>query len=131
MSQRRITDDLQALLDIIPPEIAREVTEKDDQENLLEIILDLGRIPTARFVDREVNLRDVEVTHNEIDYVVDRVGEFDTDNRAGRERTLHCFLVILNRRGHVVVLNCRVGRVVYGTTDILQDLIESGKSLLL
>jgi len=131
MSQRRITDDLQALLDIIPPEIAREVTEKDDQENLLEIILDLGRIPTARFVDREVNLRDVEVTHNEIDYVVDRVGEFDTDNRAGLERTLHRISAIRNRRGHVVRSNPRRGRAVYGTTDILQDLIESGKSLLL
>lgn len=131
MTQRRITDDLQALLDIIPPAIAREVKEKDDQENLLEIILDLGRIPTARFVDREVNLRDVEVTHNEIDYVVDRVGEFDTDNRAGLERTLHRISAIRNRRGHVVGLTCRVGRAVYGTTDILEDLIESGKSLLL
>jgi stage III sporulation protein SpoIIIAA len=131
MTQRRITDDLQALLDIIPPAIAREVKEKDDQENLLEIILDLGRIPTARFVDREVNLRDVEVTHNEIDYVVDRVGEFDTDNRAGLERTLHRISAIRNRRGHIVGLTCRVGRAVYGTTDILEDLIESGKSLLL
>src|SRR3972149_6762215 len=131
MSQRRITDDLQALLDIIPPEIAREVTEKDDQENLLEIILDLGRIPTARFVDREVNLRDVEVTHNEIDYVVDRVGEFDTDNRAGLERTLHRISAIRNRRGHVVGLTCRVGRAVYGTIDIIQDIVGQGRSVLL
>jgi stage III sporulation protein SpoIIIAA len=131
MTQRRITDDLQALLDIIPPAIAQAVTENDDSENLLEIILDLGRIPTARFVDREVNLRDIEVTHADIDYVVDRVGEFDTDNRAGLERTLHRISAIRNRRGHIVGLTCRVGRAVYGTTDIIKDLIESGKSLLL
>ncbi len=131
MTQRRITDDLQALLDVIPPVIAQAVTGKDDIESLLEIILDLGRIPTARFVDREANLREVEVTHNDIDYVVDRVGEFDTDNRAGLERTLHRISAIRNRRGHVVGLTCRVGRAVYGTTDIVKDLIESGKSLLL
>lgn len=131
MTQREITDDLQALLDVIPPVIAQAVTEENDTQNLLEIILDLGRIPTARFVDQEVNLRDVEVSHNEIDYVVERIGEFDTDNRAGLERTLHRISAIRNRRGHIVGLTCRVGRAVYGTTDILKDLIESGKSLLL
>ncbi|MEJ2349566.1 MAG: R3H domain-containing nucleic acid-binding protein [Anaerolineales bacterium] len=131
MSRRRITDDLQALLDVLPPTVAQSVTEKDDSDNLLEVILDLGRSPTARYVDREVLLRDVEASHTDIDYVVERVGEFDTDNRAGLERTLHRISAIRNRRGHIVGLTCRVGRAVYGTTDIIKDLIESGKSLLL
>ena len=63
--------------------------------------------------------------------MVKRIGEFDTDNRAGLERTLHRISAIRNRRGHIVGLTCRVGRAVYGTTEIIKDLIESGKSLLL
>jgi stage III sporulation protein SpoIIIAA len=131
MSQRKITDDLQALLDVLPPVIAKAVTEADDSDNLLEVILDLGRLPTARFVDREVTLSKVEVTHTDIDYVVGRIGDFDADNRAGMERTLHRISAIRNRRGNIVGLTCRVGRAVYGTTDIIKDLIESGKSLLI
>jgi stage III sporulation protein SpoIIIAA len=131
MTQRRITDDLQALLGVLPPLIAQAVTEANDSDNLLEVILDLGRVPTARFVDREVVLSEIEVSHMDIDYVVDRIGEFDADNRAGLERTLHRISAIRNRRGHIVGLTCRVGRAVYGTTDIIQDLIESGKSLLI
>jgi stage III sporulation protein SpoIIIAA len=131
MTQRRITDDLQALLGVLPPLIAQSVTSANDSDNLLEVIMDLGRVPTARFVDREVVLSEIEVSHVDIDYVVDRIGEFDADNRAGLERTLHRISAIRNRRGHIVGLTCRVGRAVYGTTDIIQDLIESGKSLLI
>ena len=131
MSQRKITDDLQALLDVLPTEIQGAVNKADDFDNLLEIILDLGRVPTARFVDREEVLNRKEVTHEEIAYVVERIGEFDADNRAGLERTLHRIAAIRNRRGHIVGLTCRVGRAVYGTTDIIKDLIESGKNLLL
>jgi stage III sporulation protein SpoIIIAA len=131
MSQGYITDDLQALLDVLPPEIAAAVQDVNDSDNFLEVILDLGRVPTARFVDREVVLNEREVGPADIDYVVERIGEFDTDNRAGLERTLHRISAIRNRRGHIVGLTCRVGRSVYGTTDIIKDLIESGKSLLL
>jgi stage III sporulation protein SpoIIIAA len=131
MTQRRITDDLYALLGVLPPAIAQAVTEANDSDNLLEVILDLGRVPTARFVDREVSLSKIEVSHADIDFVVDRIGEFDADNRAGLERTLHRIAAIRNRRGHIVGLTCRVGRAVYGTTDLLKDLIESGKSLLI
>ena len=131
MTQKRITDDLQALLGVLPPAIARAVTEANDSDNLFEVIMDLGRVPTARFVDREVVLSQTEVTHADIDFVVDRIGEFDADNRAGLERTLHRIAAIRNRRGHIVGLTCRVGRAVYGTTDIIKDLIESGKSLLI
>jgi len=131
MEQRKITDDLHALLSVLPPVIAQAVTDARDSDNLLEVILDLGRLPTARFVDREVILRQVEVIHEDIDYVVDRIGEFDTDNRAGLERTLHRISAIRNRRGYIVGMTCRVGRAVYGTTEIIKDLIESGKSLLL
>ncbi len=131
MTQLRITDDLDALLGVLPEDIVAAVHKANDYDNLLEIILDLGRVPTARFVDREIVLRETEVTRAEIDYVDARVGEFDADNRAGIERTLHRISAIRNRRGHIVGLTLRVGRAVYGTVDIIQDIIESGKSVLI
>ncbi len=131
MSQKRITDDLDALLDVLPMDIRRAVEAANRKEDLLEIILDLGRVPTARFVDGEVVLRNSEVTRAEIDYVDERVGEFDADNRAGIERTLHRISAIRNRRGVIVGLTLRVGRAVYGTIDIIEDIVMSGKSLLL
>lgn len=131
MDQKRITDDLDALLDILPATVRHAVEKANDSENLLEIILDLGRVPTARFVDREIILREAEVTRAEIDYVDERVGEFDADNRAGLERTLHRLSAIRNRRDAVVGLTLRVGRAVYGTIDIIEDIVNSGKSLLI
>ncbi|MGE5463029.1 MAG: R3H domain-containing nucleic acid-binding protein [Syntrophothermus sp.] len=131
MTQQKITDDLDALLDVLPLDIRHAVEKANNSDNLLEIILDLGRIPTSRFVDGEVNIRETEVTRAEIDYVDERIGEFDTDNRAGIERTLHRISAIRNRRNAVVGLTLRVGRAVYGTVDIIQDLIESGKSVLI
>ena len=131
MEQRKITDDLHALLAVLPSEVAQAVNMADNHDNLLEIILDLGRLPTARFVDGEVVLSQVDVSHQDIDFVVTRIGDFDADNRAGLERTLHRISAIRNRRASIVGLTCRVGRAVYGTTDIIKDLIESGKSLLI
>ncbi len=129
--QLKITDDLDALLDVLPLDIRHAVEKADNSDNLLEIILDLGRIPTVRFVDGELNLRETEITRDEIDYVDERTGTFDADNRAGIERTLHRISAIRNRRGAVVGLTLRVGRAVYGTVDIIQDMIESGKSVLI
>lgn len=129
--QRRITDDLDALLGVLPKSIVEAVHKANNYDKLLEIILDLGRVPTARFVDDEITLRESEISREEIDYVDEHVGEFDADNRAGIERTLHRISAIRNRRGAVVGLTLRVGRAVYGTIDIIQDIIESGKSILI
>lgn len=129
--QRRITDDLDALLGVLPTNIVEAVHKANNYDKLLEIILDLGRIPTARFVDNEIILRESEITREEIDYVDEHVGDFDADNRAGIERTLHRISAIRNRRGAVVGLTLRVGRAVYGTIDIIKDIIENGKSILI
>ncbi|MCL4529658.1 MAG: AAA family ATPase [Chloroflexi bacterium] len=131
MTQHRITDDLDALLDVLPINIRHAVEKANNSEKLLEIILDLGRVPTARFVEEEIVLQEKEITRAEIDYVDERTGEFDADNRAGIERTLHRISAIRNRRSAVVGLTLRVGRAVYGTVDIIQDIIESGKSALI
>lgn len=116
---------------VLPPAIAESVKRLNNSDNLLEIILDLGRLPMARFTDGEVMLSQQEVQHEDIDSLVERIGDFDADNRAGLERTLHRISAIRNRRSHIVGLTCRVGRAVYGTIDIIQDLVESGKSILI
>jgi stage III sporulation protein SpoIIIAA len=131
MTQKRITDDLHALMAVLPVRIVESVKKANNSDNLLEIVLDLGRLPIARFVDKELELSKEEVARPDIDFVVSRIGEFDADNRAGLERTLHRISAIRNRHSVIVGLTCRVGRAVYGTIDIVQDLVESGKSILL
>ena len=128
---QRITDDLEAMLAVFPPEVAQAVQSRDNFDNLLEVILDLGRNPSARFTTGEVELLDEPVTHDDLKYVTDRIGDFDADNRAGMERTLHRISAIRNRRSKVVGLTCRVGRAVYGTIEIIEDLVESGQSILI
>ena len=126
-----ITDDLAAMLNVFPEEIAEAVRNADHFDDLLEVILDLGRVPTARFVEGEVALLERVVEPKDIDHVVGRISDFDADNRAGMERTLHRISAIRNRRGEVVGLTCRVGRAVYGTISIIEDLIDSGQSILI
>jgi stage III sporulation protein SpoIIIAA len=118
-------------MDVLPARIRAAVVKVNDSDNLLEIVLDLGRVPLARFVQGEVALDQDEITREDIDHVVAKIGDFDADNRAGLERTLHRISAIRNRHGHIVGLTCRVGRAVYGTIDIIQNLVESGKSILL
>jgi len=131
MTSEHITDDLDAMLGVLPSDITGELNEINRPDDLLEVIIDLGRVPTARYVDDEVTLLDREVSHEDIDYVVSRIGEFDADNRAGMERTLHRISAIRNRHGRIVGLTCRVGRAVYGTIEIIQDIISSDRSVLL
>ena len=131
MVKHQITDNLDSLFEVLPPEIKQAVSRLGNTDELVELILDLGRVPTARYANEEVVLRQEEVSQADIEHVVDRVGAFDDDNRAGLERTLHRIAAIRNRTGEIVGLTCRVGRAVYGTTDIISDLIGSGKSLLL
>ena len=129
--QRVITDDLDLLLDALPPHICGPLKLRDDNFELLEIVMDLGRRPEARYPGREVMLADTEVTAEDIDYVVARIGEFGEDNRAGIERTLHRISCIRNRRGRIVGLTCRVGRAVFGTIRVIEDLIKTGRSTLM
>jgi len=129
--ERPVTDDLDALLRSLPPYLDQRVRALDSLEGLLEIVMDLGRLPEARFADREEDLTDREVTPEDIGYVMSRIGQFGGDNRAGIERTLHRISALRNRAGKVVGLTLRVGRAVYGTVDIIREVIESGKSVLL
>ncbi|MEZ4593767.1 MAG: R3H domain-containing nucleic acid-binding protein [Chloroflexota bacterium] len=123
--------DLQKLLQILPAPVAEKIESIGRETELLEVVMDLGRQPTARYVDGELVLRQEEVTAADIAAVVNGIGDFDDDNRAGIARTLHRISGIRNRKGEVVGLTCRVGRAVYGTIDIIEDIIAEGHSILL
>jgi stage III sporulation protein SpoIIIAA len=124
-------DDLTVLLEVMPPAVRAAVTAHPRRGELVELVLDLGRQPEARFPESGEFLLDAAVTREDIAYVVERVGRFGKDNRAGLERTLHRISAIRNRVGDIIGLTCRVGRAVFGTVDILRDVIESGESILL
>jgi stage III sporulation protein SpoIIIAA len=131
-TQNDITSNTDLLLQKLPEHIRVAIeTAEDSSEDLLEVILDLGRLPEARYRSVERFLSDREVTQEDIDEVVHGIGAFGEDNRAGIPRTLHRISAIRNRSGKVIGLTCRVGRAVFGTIAILRDLIESGKSVLL
>jgi stage III sporulation protein SpoIIIAA len=131
MHQRKITDDLEALLQVLPPTVEQSLRAANQGDSLLEIVLDVGRLPEARFVDHELVLSQDEVTEADLNCVIVRIGEFTGDNRAGIERTLHRISCIRNRQGRIIGLTCRVGRAVYGVIDIIEDIIQSGQSILL
>jgi stage III sporulation protein SpoIIIAA len=128
---REVIDDLDALLAALPPEIVAALHALPDRTALIEVVLDLGRVPEARFPDSEVTLLEREVTEADIALVVEKIGSFGDDNRAGIERTLHRISAIRNRSGKIVGLTCRIGRAVYGTIEIIGDFVESGKSILI
>ena len=131
VKQLRVTDNLEQLLEVLPPLIRQRLEEQEDVEDLLEIVMDLGREPEARFPLRVLQLSDIAVKSEDIEHVVERVGEFGKDNRAGIERTLHRISAIRNRQGNVIGLTCRIGRAVYGTIDIIRDVVEGGRSILM
>ena len=131
LQNEQARDDLQKILAILPSTIRESIEKQGQVENLLEVVMDLGRSPSARYVDGEIILREGEVTQEEIDAVLRGIGNFDDDNRAGITRTLHRISGIRNRRGKVVGLTCRIGRAVQGTVDIIEDIVSSGQSILL
>src|SRR5438874_11558091 len=129
--QHAITDDLEALLATLPPGIHDAVNRLENRSELLEIVMDLGRHAEGRFPDGEVILSTQPVTYADLDYVVERIGEFGDDNRAGIERTLHRISAMRNRKGKVVGLTCRIGRAVLGSIALIRDIVEQGQSILI
>jgi stage III sporulation protein SpoIIIAA len=123
--------ELTQLLDIFPLPIRQALVRLPNLEGLVEVVLDLGRLPEARFSDDFVFLGETAVTNEDLAHVCTKLSVFGGDNRAGIERTLHRISAMRNRAGKVVGLTARVGRAVYGTIDIILDVIRSGKSVCL
>ncbi|MFI5292024.1 MAG: AAA family ATPase, partial [Candidatus Limnocylindrales bacterium] len=127
-----MTDDLHALLAALPPEIIAALEALPPERDLIEVVMDLGRRPEARFGGGgEAVLLEREIVEADLTYVVEHIGEFGDDNRAGIERTLHRISAIRNRSGKIVGLTCRIGRAVFGTIEIIDDFVETGKSILI
>ncbi|KAK7268965.1 hypothetical protein RIF29_21677 [Crotalaria pallida] len=125
-------DDLEALLHILPSDLHHYLLNQTTRPQLLEVILDLGRYPEARYLGQDGGhyIRNTEVTVKELEYAQQAVGEFGRDNRAGIEGTLHRISAIRSRKGGIVGLTCRVGRAVSGQIDMVYDLLQYGKSIL-
>ncbi len=131
IANSRITDDLNKILDMLPTDLRDILKQHPDRNNLIEIVMDLGRQPEARFHHKAEYLSDRVITPADLEESIKNVGDFGGDNRAGIERTLHRISAIRNRRGDVIGLTCRVGRAVFGTISMIRDLVESGKSILM
>ncbi len=124
-------EDLVSLLNVMPDRLLNALQNREGFGDLLEIVMDVGRLPEARFLGGDIFLSDQEISEDDLRYVTERIGEFGQDNRAGIERTLHRISAIRNRGGRVVGITCRVGRAVFGTIKPVEELIRSGKSVLL
>jgi stage III sporulation protein SpoIIIAA len=130
MPELKITDDLELLYSALPPRVEGPLRQMNRREQLLEVVLDLGREPEARFPGEAVVLSNVPVSREDLEYATSRVGDFGDDNRAGIERTLHRISALRNRQGRIIGLTCRIGRSIYGTVDIIRDIVEVGKSIV-
>ena len=130
-AQELVQEEMERLLEILPPRVKSNLEAQDNLPDLLEVVLDLGRFPEARFPGGDVILDEREVTREDLDYLVKQIGDFGDDNRAGMERTLHRISAIRNRKGQVVGITCRAGRAVFGTIKIIEDLAVANKNILL
>lgn len=127
----QIKEDLDRLIEILPKSIQKIIQNHPKKDTLIEIVMDLGRRPEARFLDHPEYLSPKIITWQDLDYSVKRLSKFTDDNRAGIEKTLHRISCIRNRQGLIIGLTCRVGRALYGTINIIRDLLESKKSILI
>ncbi len=116
---------------MLPLTVQSALAAPQSREQLLEVVLDLGRPPEARYPGRAQVLGEAPIERSDLAEILRRLGPFGGDNRAGIERTLHRISAIRNRTGEVVGLTCRVGRAVFGTVALVRDLLDSGQSLLL
>lgn len=126
-----LADNLNQLLEIVPTFIQKPLKDHPKREILIEIVLDIGRRPEARFADSTEYLSYRTVVWQDLDYIIKRLGKFSDDNRAGIEKTLHRISSLRNRQGNIIGLTCRIGRAVFGTVSIIRDLLENKKSILL
>ncbi|MEO0406445.1 MAG: R3H domain-containing nucleic acid-binding protein [Cyanobacteria bacterium P01_A01_bin.135] len=124
-------DDLDQLLAVLPQSVRQTIEQHPQRDRLIEVVLDLGRRPEARFADGAEYLSEIPISSDDLLYCTERIGMFSGDNRAGIERTLHRISAMRNRAGEVIGLTCRVGRAVFGTIGMIRDLVGTGQSMLL
>lgn len=126
-----MNNDLEKLIENLPFFLQEHLNQHSSKNQLIEIVLDLGRRPEARFISGPEYLSQKLISWQDIDYMTKRVSKFSNENRAGIERTLHRISCIRNRQFLINGLTCRVGRAIFGTISIIRDLLESRKSILI
>lgn len=126
-----INDDLEKLIENLPFFLQENLNQHNSKDQLIEIVLDLGRRPEARFTTGPEYLSQKIISWQDIDYTIKRISKFSNENRAGIERTLHRISCIRNRQFLITGLTCRVGRAVFGSISVIRDLLESEKSILI
>ena len=126
-----LADDLTQLLNVLPKFIREPLEKHPNRESLIEIVLDIGRRPEARFSNTTEYFSYRTVVWQDLDLILKKLGKFSSDNRAGIEKTLHRISSLRNRNGSVIGLTCRIGRAFFGTVSIIRDLLEQEKSILL
>jgi len=126
-----LADDLTKLLSILPTYISVYLEKHPHREQLVEIVLDIGRRPEARFSEGSEYISYKTIVWQDLDSIIKRLGNFSSDNRAGIEKTLHRISSLRNRKGNIIGLTCRIGRAIFGTVSIVRDLLEQKKSILL
>lgn len=126
-----MNNDLEKLIENLPFFLQEQLSQHNSKNQLIEIVLDLGRRPEARFISGPEYLSQKIISWQDIDYMTKRISKFSNENRAGIERTLHRISCIRNRQFLINGLTCRVGRAVFGTISIVRDLLESDKSILI
>ena len=130
MSNLQFQNDLERLLAVMPPKVVSNLT-CDSLDDVIEIVLDIGRIPEVRHAGGRIEKLNCDIVNDEdIGFVVSHIQEFTHDNRSGIPGTLHRISAIRNRQGKVIGLTCRIGRVVTGTISCIKDICTQGKSIL-
>ena len=124
-------NELNLLLNVLPKHITDTINSLPNKSELLEVVMDLGRLPEARLINENLILDDNTISKDDLANLVQKIGFIGEDNRAGIEGTLHRVSVIRNRRGHIVGATCRVGRAISGSATTIEDLIQTGKNILL
>jgi stage III sporulation protein SpoIIIAA len=124
-------NDLEKLIENFPFFLQEQLNNHNSCDQLIEVILDLGRRPEARFVYGSEYLSQKILSWQDLDYVIKRTSKFSNENRAGIDRTLHRISCIRNRQFLINGLTCRVGRAIFGTISVIRDLLQSEKSVLI
>jgi stage III sporulation protein SpoIIIAA len=130
MNEVQFHSDLDRLIEILPPKVKKHITY-EKMDDVIEVVLDLGRLPEIRHSEGEIDRLGVEpIVEEDLSYVTQRVANFTKDNRSGIPGTLHRISAIRNRQGKIIGLTCRIGRVVTGTIACIKDFVIQGKSIL-
>ena len=131
MTKKLIKGDLDKLITILPDSIQKELYKLENTNDLIEVVLDLGRNPEAHFPGKIIKIDTGLVNQSDLDLIIKKLSDFGEDNRAGIEGTLHRISAIKNRKKSIIGLTCRVGKAVFGTASLIKDLVESESSILL